>query len=154
MISRLVDRDAYLTFPENGISRWIGFLFLQNQKIERLDRLSLPRRARRCAEQQRLERERAQAVAAERARREAAIAAEAARQKARAEQPVFHEARERLQAAQHESWRRNVEHVARDAVVQQHQQALIADLERHFNPPPVTQARHTATGATMINVGS
>jgi len=86
VISRLVDRDAYLTFPENGISRWIGFLFLQNQKIERLDRLSLPRRARRCAEQQRLERERAQAVAAERARREAAIAAEAARQKARAEQ--------------------------------------------------------------------
>jgi colicin import membrane protein len=96
------------------------------------------------AEQRRLERERAQAKAAEQARREAAIAAEAARRKAQAEarERYAREAREReiaelrLQTKRQGAWQRDVEIATRTAVLQQHRQALMADLECMINPPP------------------
>jgi hypothetical protein len=102
-------------------------------------------------EQQRLEHQAAQAEAT---RREAAIAAQEAREKAQ------HELRERrarevrqheiaglhLQAARHESFRRNVETAARRALVQQNRQAMVAQYENVFNaldqklnPPPAPE---------------
>ena len=92
-------------------------------------------------EQQRLEHQAAQAEAT---RREAAIAAQEAREKAQHElrERRAREVREReiaglhLQAARHESWRRNVEKTARNAVLRHHRQAVIAELGRQINPPP------------------
>ena len=72
------------------------------------------------------------------------IAAQEAREKAQHElrERRAREVREReiaglhLQAARHESWRRNVEKTARNAVLRHHRQAVIAELGRQINPPP------------------
>jgi hypothetical protein len=99
---------------------------------------------RRWHEQRQADREREQAVKAEGARREAAIAAAKDRERLQEERRkrIAHETRERelrdlqFRAAQHESWRRNVENAARNTLAGQARQVLIADLERHFDPPP------------------
>ncbi len=99
-------------------------------------------------EQRRIEREQAEAEEAEAARRQAAIAAAQARERANREtrERLDREARRRqrereiadlrLRTARQEAWQRNVERAARNAVVQQRQQAVIAALERTINPPP------------------
>jgi hypothetical protein len=96
---------------------------------------------RRLAEQRRAAQER---EAAGQVRREAELAARAAKAKNRRE--FFQRQQEREQrrditalrsrVAQQASWQRDVEQAARNAVSQQRRQALIADLERSFNPPP------------------
>jgi hypothetical protein len=102
-------------------------------------------------EQQRLEHHAAQAEAA---RRKQAIAAQDAREKAQHElrERRAREVREReiaglhLQAARHESFRRDVITAARNTVIQQKRQAMVAHyenvfngLDRALNPPPVPE---------------
>jgi hypothetical protein len=42
----------------------------------------------------------------------------------------------RLQSARQQAWQRDVDAAARNAVAIRQRQALLADVERHFNPPP------------------
>jgi len=42
----------------------------------------------------------------------------------------------RFQSAQHQAWQRDVDNAAHRAVAVRRQQALLADVERHFDPPP------------------
>jgi hypothetical protein len=93
------------------------------------------------AEQQRIARERAQAEAADRAQRESAIAAEQSREKARREFQERDRSRQQVSGiydrlTRAEAFRNDVVAGARRNAVIQHQQALIADLEKTINPPP------------------
>jgi hypothetical protein len=47
----------------------------------------------------------------------------------------------RLETRRQGVWQRNVEQAARTTIAQQHRQALIADLEQLFNPPPPARER-------------
>jgi hypothetical protein len=96
-----------------------------------------------ASEQRRLEREHRRAEAEAVARQEAAIERAEANRKARLErqEQISRQTRDReildlrLQAAQQRGWISNVENAARNAVALRQQQALLADVERHFNPP-------------------
>jgi len=95
-------------------------------------------------EQRRIERERLETQHAEAERAEAALALAEANKARRLEQQQRDRERQRvgeildlrLQTAQHRGWMINAENAARTAVAVRQRQALITDIESHFNPPP------------------
>jgi hypothetical protein len=97
-----------------------------------------------ASEERRIERERQQAEQEAADRHEAAIALSEANRKARLERQerINRETHQReladlrLQSTRHQAWQRDVDNAARRAVAIRQQQALLADVESHFNPPP------------------
>jgi hypothetical protein len=97
-----------------------------------------------ASERREAERERLDAEQEAIARHEAAIEQAEANRKARLErqEQISRQVREReladlrFQSTQHRAWQNNVENAARNAVAVRQRQALIADIESHFNPPP------------------
>ena len=95
-------------------------------------------------EQRAFEYRQQQAEAESIARHEAALEQAEANRKARLErqEQIARQVREReiaelrFQSAQQRAWQSNVEAAARNAVAVRQQQALLADVERHFSPPP------------------
>jgi hypothetical protein len=96
------------------------------------------------AEERAFEYQQRQQEAESLARHEAAIEQAEANRKARLErqEQISRQVRDReianlrIQTAQQRGWMNNVETAARNAVAVRQRQALIADIESHFNPPP------------------
>jgi hypothetical protein len=95
------------------------------------------------SEQRRAEREHQRAEAEAVARHEAALEQAEANRRARLERQERQREQDRerqlvglhIRAKQQEVWQSNVENAARNAVAVRQQQALLADVERHFTPP-------------------